>query len=38
MPAAVSRSTVLEVSVAMRFSHIFEPPVPMRPSMSQRSL
>ena len=38
MPAAVSRSTVLEVSVATRFSNIFEPPVPTRPSMSQRSL
>ena len=38
MPAAVSRSTVFEVSVATRFSHIFEPPVPIRPLMSHRSL
>ena len=38
MPAAVSRSTVFEVSVATRFSHILEPPVPMRPLMSHRSL
>ncbi len=38
IPAAVSRSTVFEVSVATRFSHILEPPVPTRPAMSQRSL
>ena len=38
MPAAVSRSTVFEVSVATRFSHILEPPVPIRPLMSHRSL
>ena len=38
MPAAVRRSTVLEVSVATRASNIFEPPVPTLPAMSQRSL
>ena len=30
--------TVADVSVATRFSHIFEPPVPTRPLISQRSL
>ena len=38
MPAAVRRSTVLEVSVATRWANILEPPVPTRPAMSQRSL
>ena len=38
MPAASSRSTVAEVSVATRCASICEPPVPMRPLMSQRSL
>ena len=38
MPAAVSRSTVFDVSVATRFSHILEPPVPILPTMSHRSL
>ncbi len=38
MPAAVSRSTVLEVSVATRASNILEPPVPIFPAMSHRSL
>jgi hypothetical protein len=38
MPAAVSRSTVFEVSIATRVSNIFEPPVPTLPAMSQRSL
>ena len=38
MPAAVRRSTVLDVSVAIRPSNIFEPPVPTLPAMSQRSL
>jgi hypothetical protein len=35
---AVRRSTVLEVSVATRFSNIFDPPVPARPAMSQKVL
>ena len=37
MPAAVSRSTVFEVSVASRLASIREPPVPMRPAMSHKS-
>jgi hypothetical protein len=38
MPAASNRSTVAQVVVLTRFSHIFEPPVVMRPSISHRSL
>ena len=38
MPAASRRSTVAEVTLARRAAHMREPMVPMRPSMSHRSL